>query len=47
MMPDGAEPCEAFQELQAEVERLTARVKELERELLAAYEDGQYYRDRS
>jgi hypothetical protein len=27
MMPDGAEPCDAFQESQAEIERLRAAIR--------------------
>ena len=38
MMPDGAEPFEMFQELQAEVERL--RAMQEPDECLAAYERG-------
>ncbi len=32
MMPDGAEPCEAFQKLQAEAERLRAENADLKHE---------------
>jgi len=33
MMPDGAQPCIAFSNLEAEIERLQAKVKQLEYDL--------------